>query len=232
MEGRKTVIPCELALLAGMILVSFSVCLFIRSGYGVTVMASIPLMISYVAPVFDFGTWNIIYQAILLFIAMAITRKPGMGYVISAAECILFGFFLNMMKDLLAGIPVNFELSLLYLVIAHILLFFGVAFFMRCYIPLLPCDLFIRDVVLTFRIKYKVFKTAFDIFCMVASAAIGILFLGGIVDIGIGTLISACITGYFVSRIISGIYDRYFEFRPLTGFFSGYLSDDAPCKRE
>jgi|GEM_PF-183303 len=231
-RGHKIVFPCELALLSGLLLVSFAVCLFVRSGYGVTVLASVPLMLSYVMPVMDFGTWNVVYQFLLVCIAMAITRKPGMGYLFSMVEAVLFGIFLNFMKSILADIPLDFGLSIVYLVVAHILLFLGVSFFMRCYIPLLPCDLFIRDVVITFRIKYRTFKTVFDVFCMALSALMGILFLGGIVDVGIGTVISAFITGYFVSRITVGIYDRFFEFRPATRFCSRYLSDDAPCKKE
>jgi uncharacterized membrane protein YczE len=231
-EDRRIVFPCELSLLMGLLLVSFAVCLFIRSGYGVTVLASIPLMLSYVEPAMDFGTWNIVYQFVLICIAIAITRRPNLGYLISMAEGILFGIFLNLMKSLLSGLPYSFELSIVYLVVAHVLLFFGVSFFMRAYIPLLPCDLFIRDVVITYRIKYRNFKTAFDIFCMVTSALIGVLMLGGIVDIGVGTLISAFVTGYFVSKITVKVYDRYFEFRPLTRFCAKYLSDDAPCKSE
>jgi len=232
MEGGKRVFPCELSLFMGILLVSFAVCLFVRSGYGVTVLASVPLLLSYIFPVMDFGTWNIVYQFVLLCIAIAITRRPNMGYAISMLEGILFGIFLNIMKTLLADIPISFELSLLYLFVAHILLFLGVSFFMRAYIPLLPCDLFIRDVVITCRISYRKFKTIFDVTCMVTSAAMGILAFGHLVDIGIGTVISACITGYFVSRITVQIYDRYFEFRPATKFCRRYLSDDAPCKAE
>lgn len=103
---------------------------------------------------------------------------------------------------------------------------------MRSYIPLLPCDMFIRDVVNTYGIRYRFFKTAFDIFCMLVSVVIGILCLGGIADIGIGTLISASLTGFFVSRITVRIYDRFFEFRPMTKLCARYLSDDAPCKND
>ncbi len=230
-DGR-IVFPCELSLLAGIVLVAFAVCLFVRSGYGVTVLASIPLMLSYTFPVMDFGTWNIIYQFVLVCMAVAITRRPNMGYAISMVEAVLFGFFLNAMKALLADIPISFELSLVYLFVAHVMLFFGVAFFMRSYIPLLPCDVFIRDVVITYRIKYRMFKTLFDVTCMLTSVAIGLLVFGRVVDIGIGTVISACITGYFVARITTGVYDRYLYFRPVTRFCRRYLSDDAPCKAE
>ena len=232
MDGRKRVFPCELALLTGVTLVAIAVCLFVRSGYGVTVIASIPLMISYTSPVLDFGTWNIIYQALLLCIAMAITRRANMGYGISLLEGVLFGTLLNVVRGMLPDSPLDFELSIVYLVIAHMLLFLGVSFFVRSYIPLLSCDMFIRDVVNTYGIRYRVFKTAFDIFCMLVSVVIGILCLGGIADIGIGTLISASLTGFFVSRITVRIYDRFFEFRPMTKLCARYLSDDAPCKND
>lgn len=229
-EKRKILFPCELTLLIGLILVSLSVCLFIRSGFGVTVIASVPLMISYAIPELDFGTWNIIYTTVLIFISIAITRKPSMTYLFSMVEGIIFGIFLNIMKSALADIPKSPELDVIYLVVAHILLFFGVSCFMRAYIPLLPPDLFIRDVVITYRIKYRRFKTFFDVTCLVISITISLLALGKIVDLGIGTVISACITGFFVSRITTKIYDRYFEFRPVTKFCERFLSDDAPCK--
>lgn len=232
MDGRKWVFPCELALLTGVTIVAIAVCLFVRSGYGVTVIASIPLMISYTSPVLDFGTWNIIYQALLLCIAMAITRRANMGYGISLLEGVLFGTLLNVVRGMLPDTPLDVELSIVYLVIAHILLFLGVSFFVRSYILLLQCDMFIRDVVNTYGIGYRVFKTAFDIFCMLVSVVIGILCLGDIVDIGIGTLISASLTGFFVSRITVRIYDRFFEFRPMTKLCARYLSDDAPCKND
>ena len=222
--------PCELALLCGLLLVAFSVCLFVRSGYGTTVISSIPLMLSYAIPELDFGTWNIIYQLILIGLCILMTRKANGSYAFSIVVALVFSFFLNFMKALLADIPKSTELDLIYIVLAHILLFFGVSFFMRCYIPLLPVDIFIRDAVITYRIKYRTVKTAFDISCIAISAAICWLSLGKIADIGIGTVVSACVTGYFVAFITARIYDRFFEFVPVTRLAERFLSDDAPCK--
>lgn len=222
--------PCELALLCGLLLVAFAVCLFIQSGYGVTVISSIPLMVSYALPFLDFGTWNVIYQLVLVCLCVMVTKKLSASYAFSIVVTILFGFFLNFMKATLADLPKSVELDLVYIVVAHVLLFFGVSFFMRCYIPLLPVDLFIRDVVITYRIKYKVMKTTFDLTCIALSAVICYLALGTIVDLGLGTLVSAFVTGYFVAFITTKVYDRYFEFVPLTRIAERLLSDDAPCK--
>ncbi|MBO4798392.1 MAG: hypothetical protein J5494_06465, partial [Candidatus Methanomethylophilaceae archaeon] len=68
-KAGKIRFPCEMSLLCGLLLVAFAVCLFIRSGYGVTVISSIPLMASYAFPALDFGTWNIIYQLVLVAMA-------------------------------------------------------------------------------------------------------------------------------------------------------------------
>ncbi|MBR4225385.1 MAG: hypothetical protein IKR86_01090 [Candidatus Methanomethylophilaceae archaeon] len=222
--------PCELALLCGLLLVAFAVCLFIRSGYGVTVISSIPLMVSYALPFLDFGTWNVIYQLVLVCLCIAVTRRLSASYAFSVAVTLAFGVFLNFMKSALSDLPKSVELDLLYIVVAHVLLFFGVSFFMRCYIPLLPVDLFIRDVVITYRIRYRAMKTAFDLTCIALSAAICYLSLGTIVDLGIATLVSAFVTGYFVALITTRVYDRCFEFVPATRFAERMLSDDAPCK--
>ena len=91
-------------------------------------------------------------------------------------------------------------------------------------------DIFIRDAVITYRIKYRIVKTAFDVSCIAISAVICWLSLGKIVDIGIGTIVSACVTGYFVAFITTKIYGRFFEFVPATRLAARFLSDDAPCK--
>ena len=230
-EDGRVVFPCELSLMLGLLVVACSVCLFIRSGYGVTVISSIPLMVSYALPVLDFGTWNIIYQLVLICLCVLVTRRFSGGYIISIVEALLFGAFLNVMKGATSGMPTSPELDVLYLVLAMVLLFFAVSFFMRAYIPLLPCDVFIRDVVITFHIRYRVFKTVFDVFCMSASAVICWLALGKITDLGLGTLISAFLTGYFVSLIATRVFDRFFVFEPATGFFRKFVSDDKPVSQ-
>lgn len=230
MADGKLRFPCELALLCGLLLVAFSVCLFIRSGYGTTVISSIPLMLSYAMPELGFGSWNVIYQLALIGLCILMTKKASGSYAFSIIVALLFSAFLDVMKGLLSGLPKSTELDLIYIVAAHILLFFGVSFFMRCYIPLLPVDIFIRDAVITYRIRYRIVKTAFDLSCISISAIICWLALGKIVDLGIGTLVSAFVTGYFVAFITTRIYDRFFEFVPATSFAARFLSDDAPCK--
>ncbi|MBR7006185.1 MAG: hypothetical protein IKH98_04685 [Candidatus Methanomethylophilaceae archaeon] len=228
---EKIRFPCELSLLCGLLLVAFAVCLFIQSGYGVTVISSIPLTVSYAFPALDFGTWNIVYQLVLVCMCLAVTRKPDAGYAFSIIVTLLFGIFLNFMKSAMSGLPRSTELDLLYIVVAHVLLFFGVSFFMRCYLPLLPVDLFIRDVVITFKIRYRLVKTAFDLTCIAISAAVCLLCLGEIVDLGAGTLVSAFITGYFVTFITTRVYDKIFEFVPATRMAKRLLSADAPCRK-
>lgn len=225
---EKIRFPCELALLLGLLLVAFAVCLFVESGFGVTVLSSIPLMWHYMCPVLDFGTWNVIYQVIILGICVCISHKIKPSYLFGLGISIVFGAFLSFLKATLAILPNSLELDIIYLVCAHIILFFGVSFFMRCYLPLLPVDIFIREVVYTFKIKYKTVKTCFDVGCMVIAAALGILFLGGIVDIGIGTVVSAFITGYFVARITTRMYDEWFDFVPSTRLSAMLLSEDSP----
>lgn len=224
--------PCELALLLGLLLVAFAVCLFIESESGTTVLSSVPLMLHYICPVLDFGTWNVIYQILILATCVSMTHRFKPSYILGLFLSMIFGIFLNFMKITLATLPNSPELNLLYLACAHIILFLGVSFFMRCYLPLLPVDILIREVVIVHKISYKKVKTTFDVTCMIASVVLGILFLGGIVDIGIGTVTSAFITGYFVSRITVHLYDKLFEFVPLTRLGQILLSEDSPRYRK
>lgn len=220
--------PCELALLLGLFLAALSVCLFIESGTGCTVISSVPLMLHYMYPVLDFGIWNVIYQIFILFVCVSITHKLKPSYILGLFLSFIFGAFLSFMKTTVAPLPNSLELNMLYLVFAHIVLFFGVSLFMRCYLPLLPTDTLIREIVIVYRISFKKVKTTFDVTCMLTSVVLGILFLGGVVDIGIGTVTSAFITGYFVARITTRLYDKWFDFVPSTRLSQMLLSEDSP----
>lgn len=220
----KRVFPSELALLLGILLTSVSVCIFLESGFGVTVIASVPLAVQNCIPSIPYGTWNIIYQSAILALAVIILRQFRVSYVASLGVVVLFGSLINVEEPVVALLPDAFPLRVGYFVVSMGILSLGIGFLMRCNLPVLAADTFLRDYVQKSGRPFKVVKTVFDIICISTSLLICALFLGELAGIGVGTIISALTTGYITSFVLA-YYDAHFDFRPALGSVRRFMEE-------
>ncbi len=222
-EGRtmnqnetKHVFPSEIAFLVGLFLTSTSICVFLKSGLGITVISSVPLELHYIIPSIDYGMWNFIYFLFILLLTIILVRHVRKSYVVSIFLGLGYGVIIDVMQPLIDSLPSGgIPLQAVYFAVSMFIISLGLAMFMRCGMPLLPFDTFMRDMILTYRIPYRNLKTLFDIICLLTSIVLSLLFLDGIVGIGVGTIVSALFTGICTSKMI-GLLDRYFVFSPAS----------------
>ena len=211
---EKVRFPCELALPLGLVLMASSVCLLIKSGLGVTVMSSVPLMLHYIFPVFEFGVWSTIFNIAVMLLAVVLIKKPRPSYIMSIVMAVFYGILIDILKAVIFKLPESTMLSLIYFLMSMIALSVGIAFSIKSRLPLLPNDVFIRDAVFIYRVRYKKAKTIYDITCLSISLLLCFLVLGGLRDIGLGTIISAIIIGSCVAAVIK-VLDKALVFEPL-----------------
>ncbi len=227
----KTKYPCELALASGLVLTALSVCLFLRSGLGVTVISSVPLMLHYTFPFIDFGVWNMIFNAAMLVLAVVLLKRARASYIVSLFMAVIYGALIDLFKPVVFMLPISLPLSILYFLLSMLALSVGIAFYMKCRLPLLPCDVFIRDAVIAYRIPYRKVKTIFDISCLAVSLVFCFAVLGELRDIGIGTVVSAITTGSCVAFFMRRM-DSAFEFEPAIPAVGRFVNrDEAISKR-
>lgn len=212
-------------MVSGLLLIAISVCFFIKSGFGVTVITSIPLTIHYIFPSIDFGVWNIIFQVALMALTAAILRTAKVSYVISVLLAVMYGFMIDLVEPLIFAFPDSDVLSVVYFAISMVIISLGVAIYMRSRLPLLPGDVLIRDVVIRYRIRYMKVKTLFDITCLAISVSMSLLVLGGLMDIGIGTIFSALTIGTCVSFAMK-LIDRVFYFEPAIPSIGRFIESE------
>ena len=83
MENEKPILRGELALMAAIVINSFSVVLMLYSGSGISAISSVPYAFSEVFKELSLGTWTYIFQGALVLSLMILRRKFVPSYLFS-----------------------------------------------------------------------------------------------------------------------------------------------------
>jgi uncharacterized membrane protein YczE len=209
----KKVFWGELALMAGITILSLGITLMIKSNFGITPVASLPFVLSKIITLISFGTWNYLLQIISIILLVALTRNIKTGYYLSLFIVIGFGYMLDLFEYLSGYLPVNLPLQVIYYILGFLGVAFGVCILIKSCMPILPFDTFVRDISSHFELSVKWVKTSFDLSCVILAIIFGLIFLGNIEGIGLGTLICALLTGKFVA-LFGQRLDRRYQFQP------------------
>ena len=81
MNTRKFHLPGEAALLIVLLINPLAIGLMSKSVFGISTISSVPLILSTAFPVFSFGTWNYIFQTLLVITLMVLKRSFCPGYL-------------------------------------------------------------------------------------------------------------------------------------------------------
>ena len=102
-------------------------------------------------------------------------------------------------------------MRILYFVISYLLLCLGIALSNRCGLPIIPTDLFPRELSAIKNFKYSKVKISFDVICLATTALITFIGIGRIKGLGIGTVLAAFTMGKVIS-IVGEKLDKHFRF--------------------
>ena len=83
MNTRKFHLPGEAALLIVLLINPLAIDLMSKSVFGISTISSVLLILSTAFPVFSFGTWNYIFQTLLVIPLMVLKRSFCPGYLFS-----------------------------------------------------------------------------------------------------------------------------------------------------
>ena len=211
---EKKLFVGELALFMGLIINSFANTLMVKSGFGISSISSVPYTLSLVFDNITYGSWNYIFQCVLILILVLITKKFKVGYIVSFFLAIVFGNMIDFCNIfIMQKLPNNIIYNIIYFLISFSMLSVGMSLLLKCKTPVLPIDTFTRDLTEEFNINYKKVKTVFDLSCLATTIVLSVVFLKGFEGIGIGTVICALITGKVVS-FVNSFVDEHFYFKP------------------
>ena len=201
----------ELALLLAVLVNSFGVVLMLYSGAGISAISSVPYAFSEVWPFFTLGTWTYLFQATLIVSLMILRKRFVPMYLFSFVVGFFFSELLDIHKAWIGILPYTLPMRFVYFIISYLLLCIGIAFSNRCGLPIIPTDLFPREMADILKVPYSRVKITFDVTCLAVTAGLTFCFLGHIKGLGIGTILAAFTMGKVIG-MIGNILDKHFRF--------------------
>ena len=216
MNTKKFHLAGEAALVLVLLINSLGVDLMSKSGFGISTISSVPLVFNIAFPILSFGTWNYIFQTLLVITLMVLKRSFCPGYLFSFVVGIGFGKMIDVHNTWVQALPGTLPLNTLYFFTGFLLMCFGICLANNCMLPIIPTDIFPRDLSEILKKKYKVIKTAFDLTCLTTTVLLSLGILHGFYGIGAGTVFCAFLTGKTVS-VIQKFISRHVEFYRMTG---------------
>lgn len=210
MEEKK-LFRGEAALGAAVVINSLGVVLMLYSGAGISAISSVPYAFSEVLPALTLGTWTYIFQGLLVLTLMIMRKKFVPSYLFSFVVGFIFGKLLDLHEMWINTLPDNIIMRVIYFIISYVLICIGIALSNRCGLPIVPTDLFPRELSDITGVKYSKIKIGFDITCLAVTAGLTFFCLGRIMGLGIGTVLAAFTMGKgigFAGKLI----DRKFVF--------------------
>lgn len=205
----------ELALAVVVVINSFGVVLMLHSGSGISAISSVPYAFSAVFPAVSLGTWTYLFQALLIAGLMVLRKKLVVPYLFSFAV----GFVFSRLLDFYEGwvyrlLPTALGLRVAYFFVSYFLMCLGIALSNRCGLPVIPTDLFPRELAAITGWPYARVKIGFDVTCLCTTALVTFLGLGRIQGLGIGTVAAAFTMGKTIS-LIGAWLDRHVRFESV-----------------
>lgn len=197
-EDKKYIFRGELALAAVVVMNSLGVVLMLRSGAGISAISSVPFAFSEVLPRLSLGTWNYLFQGLLVFSLMILKKRLVPQYLFSFVVGLAFGKMLDVHELWVNTLPLGPGWQVLYFVLSYLILSLGIAVSNRCGLPIIPTDLFPRELSEIISAKYSRIKISFDVICVAVTAAMTVLFLGHLEGLGIGTILAAFTLGKMI----------------------------------
>ena len=199
----------ELALLLAVCINSLGVVLMLYSGAGISAISSVPFAFSEVLPHLSLGTWTYLFQGLLVLTLMILRKKFVPQYLFSFVVGFAFGEFLDIHELWIGILPQTIPYRIVYFVLSYILICIGIALSNRCGLPIIPTDLFPRELSNIIRVGYPKIKIAFDVICLTVTACMTGFLLGHLDGLGIGTILAAFTMGKCIGLIGSWMDKRY-----------------------
>ena len=142
---------------------------------------------------------------------MVLKRKFVPSYLFSFVAGFLFGELMDIHELWITKLPMSIPLRIIYFVLSYIILCVGIALSNRCRLPIIPTDLFPRDLSEIIKKPYSRVKITFDVTCLLVTACLTFFSLGKISGLGIGTVAAAFTMGKGVA-IAGKLIDKKMTF--------------------
>lgn len=209
--NNETTLRGELVLAFAVIINSLGVVLMLYSGTGISAISSVPYAFSEVFPKITLGTFTYMFQGLLVLSLMILRKKFVPSYLFSFVVGFIFGECIDMHNMWVPMLPTAIGFRIMYFIISYCLISLGIALSNRCKLPIIPTDLFPRELADITGVAYSRIKISFDVICLAVTACLTGLILGHVKGLGIGTVVAAFTMGKAIG-LVGRWLDKKFDF--------------------
>lgn len=142
---------------------------------------------------------------------MLLRKKFVPSYLFSFVVGFVFGKLLDVHEAWINVLPYNIPMRVVYFVVSYCLISLGIALSNRCKLPIVPTDLFPRELADITGIPYPKIKIGFDVICLAVTAGLTLGFLHHLEGLGIGTIAAAFTNGKAIG-FAGDALDKHFRF--------------------
>lgn len=188
---KRIKIDAIISYIFGLLLLSLGIVLVVKAIYGVTVLRSTAYMLNKKFAEIPFGVFNYIIQGIIFIIMCIAMKSMKLKYFLSFLSTVILGYVIDLFNFLLRNFNLDSHFSRVALyILAMIVIGMEITFFMKSRLPIMPFDLFVKEVSAKYKISIGKFKSVYDISLLVTAISLSFGFFGKLNGIGVGTFIS------------------------------------------
>lgn len=166
-----------------------------HSGFGLSSFYTVSLALYHASGRFSMGLWNTVYQIALIFLLMFLLGRVRWGYLVSFAVVAVSSLLIDWFSAIISAWPDSLPACLACYLAGLLILSMGISLLANCKLPVMPINLFVREIAEAEHWPFGRFKLCFDLACLAFSVAIGVIFVGSTPGVGWGTLVSVLCVG-------------------------------------
>ena len=196
----KTTTPARLAArlgiyTLGLLILAFGIALAVNCKLGVSPVSSLPYVVSLIFNV-SLGTCTTIVYATYVLLQMVLLRKFQPALLLQLVFSTIFGWFVDGAKYVLGDfcLPTYFG-QLAMLAASIVLIGFSLVLYIDVKLAPMPAEGLVGCLADKLGRPFSQMKTAFDCTSVLLAAVLSLIFLGGLVGIREGTVLTALLVG-------------------------------------
>ena len=196
----KTTTPAKLAArlaiyCLGLLILAFGIALAVNSNLGVSPVSSLPYVVSQIAGI-SLGTCTILVYICYILLQMVISRKFQPALLLQLVFSTIFGWFVDGAKWVLGDFCLPGYLGQLVMLAASILLIgFSLVLYIDVQLAPMPAEGLVGCLSEKLGKPFSSMKTLVDCSSVLIGAVLSLVFLGKLVGIREGTILTALLVG-------------------------------------
>lgn len=204
-----------LLFLLGLFIASMGVAFSTKAGLGTSPVASVPYSVSLVNGTFTFGGWLNLLSVVQIIVQILVMKgKCNYGEIaVQTVLAFVYGYLTNLscylIRNLSAG---TYLLQFIYMLIGCFVLALGIWIQVKGNVAMLPGEAMNRAISQVTGRRYENIKIFFDVFYIVVSAIICLVFLGKLQGVREGSIIAALAVGNIIK-----IYEKIYKLLTKNG---------------